>query len=192
MHTYIRLFLNLLLPLSLLFVIASIGYFTLDYDFSKAFRLGVLTGVLIGIGTSLVIAFVLLILRNLKKISNTEFEPHTKTQTVPVDKVVEENKRSKQEKGIYEEIKCMVLMENELTFEVLINALKSEYKFAVTQYDPQKKSISIETKEGIIQTTITSLTKHTSQIILLTQNNTNQVKKLLSQIKEKEHSFLQY
>ena len=83
-------------------------------------------------------------------------------------------------------------MDKELTFDVILNALKNENECTLTQSDPKKGTMTIQTKKGIIQTTITSLTQHTSQIILQTVDNAKQVKNLISHIKEKEHSFLQY
>jgi len=194
MHAYIRLFFTLFLPLSLLFTVASIGYFTFNYDFSKAIQLGVLAGVLIGLAVSFVLAFVLLILRKVQKVESTQSDHHTETQTAPIQEVAKEHKNSKnnQAKGVSKEVKCMLLMDRELTFEVLLNTLKDQDMCTVSASDPKKGTLTIQTKEGMIQTTITSLTKHTSQIILLTQNNAKHVKTLISLIKEKEHAFLQY
>lgn len=200
MRPYIQLFLTLFLPLSILFTVASIGYFTFSYDFSKAIKLGILSGIVIAIGISFIMAFVLLILRKTQKNgtvqnkeeteseTNVEREPIARTETVKAPG----NPKQTQDRGIKKEIKCMLLMDRALTFQVLLNTLKDQNACTITENDPEKGTISIQTKEGMIQTTITSLTKHTSQLMLVTQNNAKQVKKLISQIKEKEHSFLQY
>ena len=200
MRPYIQLFITLLLPLSILCTVASIGYFAFSYDFSKAIKLGVLSGVLIGIGLSLIMAFALLMLRKIQKnetiqneegaesTTNAEREPIARTETVKASG----NPKQTQNKSIGKEIKCMLLMDRALTFQVLLNAVKDQNTCNITASDAKKGTISIQTKEGMIQTTITSLTQHTSQLMLVTQNNAKQVKKLISQIKEKEHSFLQY
>ena len=198
MRTYIRLFLNLLLPLTLLFTLASIGYFTFDYSFSKAFNLGILSGVVIGISISLVMAFLLLMFRKIpkrvkvQKDEKTEAPVHAETEATPIHKVAKTKKNPKEENSFSKEIKCMLLMDKELTFDVILNALKNEKECTLSESDPQKGTMTIQTKEGIIQTTITSLTQHTSQIILQTIDNAEQIKNLISQLKEKEHSFLQY
>lgn len=200
MRTYIRLFMTLLLPLSILFTVASMIYFTFNYDFSKAIKLGVLSGVLIAISTSLVIALMLLLLRKMQSNESVQDnEPmksadHSEAVPIPIHKVVQDHKqtREKPTRGVSNEIKCMLLMDRELTFEVILSAIKKENDCALSASDPKKGTMTIQTQEGIIQTTITSLTQHTSQIILLTQNNARQVKKLISHIKEKELSFLQY
>ncbi len=192
MQTYIRLFLNLLLPLTLLFTVASVGYFTFDYSFSKAFKLGILSGVFIGIGMSLIMALALLILRKVQKNENIESPAHVETEAAPIDKVDKTKKNPKQENPFSEEIKCMLLMDRELTFDVIRNALKNENGCTLSQSDPKKGTMTIQTKKGIIQTTITSLTQHTSQVILQTVDNAKQIKNLISHIKEKEHSFLEY
>lgn len=189
MHTYIRLFFNLLVPLSLLFVVASIGYFTFNYDFSKAIKLGVLSGVLIGIAVSFVMAFALLKLRKVEKVENSELDDNNKIEEVSKG---HSQPQDKQSKDISKEIKCMLLMESALAFEVLLNTLENQKICTVSDSDPQKGTLTIETNEGIVQTTITPLTEHTSQLIFLTQNNAKYIKQLISVIKEKERSFLQY
>lgn len=188
MQTYIRMFFTLLLPISLICVIVSIGYFTLNYDLSKAIKLGVLSGVLIGMAISLVMAFSLPMLRKVPKSEHTEIE------TEAMQNVRKDNKNTKhhQKKDISKEIKCMLLMNRVLAFEVLLNVLKDQNLDNVSASDPQKKTVTIQIKENSIQATITSLTEHTSQIILRTQNNAKQIEKLISLIKEKEHAFLQY
>ena len=83
-------------------------------------------------------------------------------------------------------------MDKELTFDVIVSALKNEKECTLSKSDPKKGTMTIQTKDGIIHTTITSLTQHTSQIILQTVDNSKQIKNLISHLKEKEHSFLQY
>lgn len=204
MRTYIRLFINLLLPLTLLFTVASVGYFTFEYSFSKAFKLGILSGVVIGISISLIMAFLLLMFRKMPKSAKvqksvevqkeekTEAPVHVETKAIPIHKVDKTKRNSKQENGFSKEIKCMLLMDKELTFDVIVNAFNNENGCTLSKSDPQKGTMTIQTKNGIIQTTVTSLTQHTSQIILQTVDNTKQIKNLISHIKEKEHSFLQY
>lgn len=188
MRTYIRLFINLLLPLTLLFTAVSIGYFTFEYSLSKAVNLGILSGVIIGIGISLIMAFLLLVFRKIpthEKVQNAEAPVHVETETAPNHKVSETKKNPKQGNSLSKEIKCMLLMDKELTFDVIVSALKNQKECTLSQSDPKKGTMSIQTKNGIIQTTITSLTQHTSQIILQTVDNTKQIKDLISHLKEK-------
>ncbi len=198
MRTYIRLFINLLLPLTLLFTAASVGYFTFDYSLSKAFNLGILSGVVIGISISLVMAFLLLMFRKIPKREKVQKEEkidapiHVETEAAPIRKVTKAKRHPKQENSLSKEIKCMLLMDKELTFDVILNALKNQKECTLSKSDPKKGTMTIQTKDGIIQTTITALTQHTSQIILQTEDNAKQIKNLISQLKEKEHSFLQY
>jgi len=198
MRTYIRLFINLLLPLTLLFTAVSIGYFTFEYSLSKAFNLGILSGVIIGIGISLIMAFLLLVFRKIpthekvQNIEKAETADPVETEAVSNHKVAKAKKNPKQENSLSKEIKCMLLMDKELTFDVIVSALKNQKECTLSQSDPKKGTMTIQTKNGIIQTTITSLTQHTSQILLQTVDNAKQIKDLISHLKEKEHSFLQY
>ena len=190
MQIYIRLFLNLLMPLTVLISVISIGYFTFDYSFSKAMKLGILSGVLLGIGISLVMAFLLLILRKVQREEHSEIAYIEEEVTVATANKTQTN--AKVQTDLSKELKCMLLMDRELTFNVILNALKKNKDFVLSFSDPKKGTLHIETKEGMIQTSITSLTKHTSQIILHAQNNVKPIRNLISQLKEKETSFLQY
>lgn len=194
MRTFIHLFLNLLIPLSILFIIIAIGYFTYQYDFSKALQLGILTGVLFGIGASLIAAPILLISGKVKKQEDTDLEEYAEPELTSENKAVKETKAPQQKQilGVGKEIKCMLIMDRELAFNVILNTPEDQKGCSVSQSDPEKGIINIQTKAGIIQTTITSLTKHTSQVIIHAVNNTKQAQELVTLLKKKELSFLDY
>ncbi|MEA2046892.1 MAG: hypothetical protein U9O64_00435 [Campylobacterota bacterium] len=203
MATFIRLFFTLLFPLSILSIILSMLYFMMDYDASKAMKLGVLSGILMSIPLSFVLATALLILRKVSPNQQTDIEQskeqskekikeETKVQTKEVETKVSEPAPIDTIKGITQESTCMLLMDRELAFEILMNFLKKIKHSTISLNDPQRGIITIQNKEGIIQTNITALTKHTSEIILRTQNNATHAEKLIHALKEKEHSLLQY
>jgi len=54
MRVYLQLFFGLLIPLSALFIVISILYFKVEYDFTKAIRLGVLTGIMLSLAVSFI------------------------------------------------------------------------------------------------------------------------------------------
>lgn len=202
MRTFIHLFLNLLIPLSILFIIASIGYFTYVYDFSKALKLGLLTGVIFGIGASLIISPVLLITGKVKNQDETDPEEYAEPELEPESaQKVKKETTTPQEKqvigkkqviGIGKEIKCMLIMDKELAYNLILNTPKNEMGCTVSQSDPEKGTISIQTNAGSIQATITSLTKHTSQVIVHAANNLKQAQTLVTLLKKKEYDFLDY
>ncbi|MDQ7047077.1 MAG: hypothetical protein Q9M39_05465 [Sulfurovum sp.] len=183
MQIYIRLVFNLLIPLILLFTVLSIGYFTFDYNFSKAFQLGILSGVLIGVSMSLPLALIRLISNVIRTPKTYEDEE----VIVPLETLV-----ITKENNLPEEIKCMLLMDRELAFDVTLNTLKNNSTCTLVKSDPKKGTMRIQTTEGIIEISITSLTRHTSRIILQAIDNVTHVKHLISKVKEKEHAFLQY
>lgn len=194
MRIFIHLFLNLLIPLSILFIIASIGYFTYAYDFSKALKLGILTGVVLGVVSSLIMAPILLISGRVQNKENIDLEEYEEPEHASELKVKKETKapQQKQAKGIGKEIKCMLIMDKELAFNVILNTPKNEMGCSIDQSDREKGIIRIQTKAGVIRATITSLTKHTSQIIIHAVNNTKQVQTLVTLLKKKEYAFLDY
>ena len=194
MRTFIHLFLNLLIPFSILFIVLSIGYFTYEYDFSKALKLGILTGVLFGIGTSLIMSPIFLISGKVKKQEAPDLEEYAQTERASEHTVQKETKAPKQKQvmGAGKEIKCMLIMDKELAFNVILNTPEDQMGCSISQSDREKGSISIQTKAGIIQTSITSLTKHTSQVIIHAMNNAKQAQTLVTHLKKKEYAFLDY
>ena len=185
MRTFLRLFLNLLMPISMIIAIGSVAYFSVDYSFTKAMKLGVLSGVLLGLGISFIAALFLLITRRggkpVQEPVKVHKETNRKTKEVPV--------------GTQNSIehKLMLLMDKKLAFEVALHAVTDQNIGEITTKETKESSIIIlHTQEETIQITITDLTRHTSQVILRTKRNSKYNQNIISYIKEKEHSFLQY
>lgn len=200
MTAFIRLFFNLLFPLSILSIILSMLYFMMDYDASRAMKLGVLSGILLSIPLSFLLATALLILRKVSPEQGKQGEQGEQVAQTKVQTQVQAKEESKVSepvpieniKGVTQESKCMLLMDRELAFDILMNFLKKIKHSTIAVNDPKRGIITIQNKKGIIQTNITALSKHTSEIILRTQNNIIDVEKLIHALKDKEHSLLQY
>ena len=211
MRAYIHLFFGLLIPLSALFVIASIGYFTIDYDFTKAIRLGVVTGIM----TSLAVSFVTSIFLQIKRlIQNRTLSPKkakmkaniksdtkkikkarirkTKKDNLQTEEEAETESTPENETGKSISQKVMLLMDQELAFEVTLNAITYHTLGKVNTNDSSKGVILIKNKKESLKIIITALTKHTANVEIETQGNSKSIQKIISYLKEKEHSFLQY
>ncbi len=178
MRVYLNLFLSIVLPVSVLFTVASTVYFSIHYDLDKALKLATLTGVLLGTGFSVVMAGILLIMRKArtKHIQITQPESHILHESTngPIDK------------------KLMILMDRELAFEVAIHSIIDQNIGEVTKGSKRKGTISIHTPEQMINLAITSLTKHTAQIEVKADAYNMSVQQIINYIKLKESSFLQY
>ncbi|MBT8343247.1 MAG: hypothetical protein KJO45_00880 [Sulfurovum sp.] len=191
MRTYLRLFFNLLMPISMIITIVAIAYFSVSYDFTKAMKLGVLSGVLLGFGFSLVAALFLLVTRSVKKpvqgsLSIHE-EPKNNNRNIPIKETPVVNMQNAIEQ------KLMLLMDKKLAFEVALYAIIDQNIGEIKTHETKDDSIiSVHTQDGKIQISSTPLTRHTSQVILKTERNSPYLNKIISYIKEKEHSFLQY
>ncbi len=186
MRTYLRLFFRLLMPISMIITIGAIAYFSVNYDFTKAMKLGVLSGVLLGFGISLVAALFLLVTRSEKKpvqeSVNIHKEPQSNSKEIPV--VNTQNTI---------EQKLMLLMDTKLAFDVALYAITDQNIGEIKTHETKEHSIiSVQTKEESIHIDITPLTRHTAQVILTPERNSKYTQKIISYIKEKEHSFLQY
>jgi hypothetical protein len=178
MRHYLNLLLSIVLPISVLFVIAATFYFSLSYDLGKALKLGTIAGVLTGVGFSTIMAAILLILRKVrtKHIEITHPESH----------IIHEPSNGAIDK------KLMLLMDKELAFEVAIHSIIDQNIGKVTKGSKRQGTISIHTPEQIIHIAISSLTRHTSKIELKAAAYNNKVEQIINYIKLKENSFLQY
>lgn len=221
-----NVFLTLLVPISLLFSIVSIVYFKLDYSFSEAIKIGLLSGILSATALSSVLALAIIIMRSFRKTeehhsafevdleemehdilhtheeevppvaTNHTHETYTQENIKPAKLDLEkpptksvENTPQKQEPINH---KVMLLMDTELAFEVTTYAIKDQNIGKIISTDVPNGFIALRTDEENIQIHIHPLTKHTSQILIETIKGSKDTEKIISYLKEKEHSFLQY
>jgi len=173
MRAYFQLFFNLLVPLGGLFIFISVIYFKSEYNFTQALRLGVLSGFFIAIVASFFTALFLLILRRVQK-----------SQKDVLKKRKFDIKTIKQ--------KIMLLMDRELAFEIALYAISEQNIGTLTKSVAGGDHITVKNNDEIIQLTFSSLTRHTSQVVIVSEINSNATKKMINYMKEKEHSFLQY
>ena len=178
MKPFINLFLAIGFPVSALFVVAATIYFSINYDLSKAIKLGMLAGFLTGVGFSIVITGVLLLMRRIRSTNVEESQYQSNLDDDVRDEAVEE--------------KLMLLMDKELAFEVAIHSIIDQDIGDVSRGDKRKGTMSIRTPEQMIKIAISSLTKHTSQLEVKAETYNKEVEKIINYLKVKENSFLQY
>jgi mannitol-specific phosphotransferase system IIBC component len=209
MRAYFQLFFGLLVPLSGLFIITSVIYFNTGYNFTKALRLGVLSGFFIAIAVSLFTALFLLIMRRGKKPQKSILKRHKKVHskttqdikekalTVDTDNNVSTTIKTPPRPVISSDVKTieqkmMLLMDRELAFEIALYAISDQNIGTLTESVTGEGHITVKNDNEVLQLTISSLTRHTSQVVIVSEINSNAAKKIISYMKEKEHSFLQY
>ena len=206
MRAYIHLFFGLLIPLSALFVVISILYFKIEYDFTKALRLGVLTGIMLSLAVSIAISVFLQTKRLIQsrtlsprkakmkaKIKSDKQKIKKRKKGTKLTKDEEETdpaSQNKTDKSISQ--KVMLLMDEELAFEVTFNALTHHALGTIRPSETTKGVIHVKSNKEAIKIIVTATTKHTSQVEIHTDKNTKSTGKIISYLKEKEHSFLQY
>jgi hypothetical protein len=178
MRAFINLFLSIVLPISALFIVVAIGYFSMTYDLGKAMKLGTLAGVLSGTGFSIVMAGLLLFMRKVR----TTHSPKTEAEY----DIVQESTNGPVDQ------KFILLMDRELAFEVVIHSIIDQDIGDVSQGDKRKGTIRISTPEQIIDIAVSSLTKHSSQVEVKADTYNTSIEQIIHYLKNKEHSFLQY
>jgi len=204
MRAYINIFLTLVMPLSIVFAAIAIVYFSMSFDFSKSIKLGILAGVLSSVAFSFIMAFIILIARAIRQ--------YRFTKQIKTEKYKKMDSPIKQDPTIYEKTESkkritpvkpsnspasvvetfMLLMDKEIAYEVSLNAIKDENIADILQKDEKEKSIHIQTKDEEINIKISSLTKHTAQVLISSTINKDNIRKIIAILKEKEHSFMQY
>jgi len=205
MRAYLHLFFGLLIPLSALFVVISILYFKVDYDFTKSLRLGVLTGIMLSLAVSFVTSIFLQIKRLILGRTLSPKKAKIKAKIKSDKKKIRKTKKSTQSTDEEEtdltsqnetdtsiSQKVMLLMDEELAYEVVLNAITYHTLGKIKPSETTKGIINVKSKKEALKIIVTAQTKHTSQVEIATDKNTKSIQKLVSYLKEKEHSFLQY
>jgi len=210
MRAYFQLFFGLLVPLSGLFMATAFTYFNTGYTFTKALRLGVLSGFFIAIAVSLFTALFILIMRRGKKpeksILTRRKRSKTKapktadsipdainiptTDTSSTETLADEQNIAVDDKSI--EQKMMLLMDKDIAFEVALHAISEQHIGILTKSINEEDNITIKNDDEVLHLTISTLTRHTSQVSIKSEINSVAAKKIIRYMKDKEHSFLQY
>jgi len=193
------------MPLSILFAAVAIIYFAMSFDFSKAVKLGILAGVLSSVAFSLIMALILLITRFIRRLMFTKrikSEPHRKMKMpIKQDPTIYEKKHQSirnnntsnpadNPASVVETF--MLLMDRELAYEVSLTAISDQKMADVMKENEKEKSIQLRTDDEEINIKISSLTKHTAQVLISSTIDKENIRKIITILKEKEHSFMQY
>ena len=207
MRSYFNLFFTLVMPISILFTAVATVYFSMNFDFTKAIKLGILAGVMIGVAFSLVVALVILIVRVIRtyKIRAKVVSPAAKTMNSPItlDPTIYEKKHQSTQANLSNkpipepnsdsiEEKFMLLMDKELAYEVSLNSINHQNIGDIIHQNKEKGSILLRSKNEEIKINISSLTKHTAQVLISSTIDNSNMKNIIAMLKEKEHSFMQY
>jgi uncharacterized membrane protein len=188
MRPFLHIFSVLLIPVSLIIAVLLTLFFTFEYSFTQAMSLGVLYGIFSGVFVTIILSFAFILFKESKeRIQNKrKMKQNEKDMQENADLIHNENIN----KGI--DHKLMLLMNKELTFELILTMIKKQVSHSITTHNVNKGSIDIKIHGETISVAITPLTKHTSQIVINSMRSSKAIQDILSFLKEKEHSFLQY
>lgn len=178
MKAFFNLFLSLGIPISALFIVMATGYFMMDYDLSKALKLGTLSGFLSAIVFSLFIAAVLLLIRKARSAHNAKSNPEStiihESENGPFDKTF------------------ILLMDKVIALEVLVHSVIDQKLGNIKHGDKDERTITVHTPEDTIDISVMQLTDHTSKVKIKADKYSPGVQKIINYTKMKERSFLQY
>lgn len=194
MKSYINIFLTFLMPLSILFTAIAVVYYTLDFPFSKAIKLGIVTGILSSTVFSLLLAPIILLSRKIQsnkpKVQN---KPTLNAETIP--KIFKEHQKSFDTNIIKPqamEKKFMLLMDKELAYEVSLHSMQSQDIGEIIYQNKDKGLILLKDDLKELKIDITTLTKHTAEILVSSTLDHKLITDIMTHIKNKELLFLKY
>jgi len=178
MRAFFNLFLSLGMPVTVLFVSAATGYFMMDYDLSKALKLGTLSGFIAAVVFSLFMAAVLLLMRKARSARAAKSNPESsiihEPGNGPLDKTF------------------ILLMEKAIALEVLVHSVIDQKLGNIKHGDKGEQTITVHTPDHAIDISVIQLTDHTSEVKIKANTYSPSVKKIINYTKMKELSFLQY
>ena len=178
MRAFFNLFLSLGVPISALFISIAIGYFMMDYDLSKALKLGTLSGFIVAVVFSFLMAAVLLLMRKARSARTEKSKP-------------ESTITHKHENGMLDKT-FILLMDRVIALEVLVHSVIDQKLGNIKHGDKDKRTITVYAPEHTIDISITQLTDHTSEVKIKANTYSPSVKKIINYTKMKESSFLNY
>jgi len=194
MKSYLNIFLTLVMPLSILFTAISVVYYSMEFAFSKAIKLGIVTGVLSSGLFAFVLAAVILLVRKIQ--SNKPKVPSiTSFNENKIPKIFKEHKENfdtTMVKTPSKEQKFILLMDRELAYEVSLQSMQDQNVGEIIYQNKDKGLILLKDDLKELKIHITTLTKHTAEIIITSTLDHHFIKDVMSLIKTKERLFLHY
>jgi len=188
MKHFLNLFLSLILPVTVLFIAFSAVYFMFSYEISGALKLGTITGFILGISFSFIMSIVLFSMRKVqKKINsnsvNSKFIKESTIERKTAKKI--ERKREIEKTFIF-------LMDKELTFNILIQSIINQNLGDIEKRNIKKGILAIYNQDDEISIEVSRLTKHTSEVSMISSSENHTMKEIINYAKNREYSLLNY
>ena len=133
---------------------------------------------------------------HIKKSETMTSDVQSNTSLVPTNPTIYEKKSQTMQnftgKNINKET-IMLLMDKKMVYEVSLNAIRNGNLGNIVHQNKETGSILLHNNDEEIIIDISSLTRHTSEVSIssILTNNSN-IQNIISVLKDKEHSFIQY
>jgi len=178
MRAFFNLFLSLGVPVSALFITVATGYFMMDYDLSKALKLGTLSGFITAVVFSFLMAAVLLFMRKARAARIAKNDPENTITHKPENGTLDKT--------------FILLMDRVLALEVLVHSVIDQKLGNIKHGDKDNRAITVYAPEHAIDISVIQLTDQTSEVRIKANKYSPSVKKIINYTKMKEFSFLNY
>jgi len=182
------------MPLSVLFTAVSVVYYSMEFVFSKAIKLGIVTGVLSSTLLAFFLAAAILLLRKTQV-----YKPKVRTKTSfnanNIPKILTIPQKDFDTNIVHPrniEKKFILLMEKELAYEVSLQSMQHQNVGEIIYQNKDKGLILLKDDRKELKINVSTLTKHTAEIIITSTLNHHFIKQVVALIKNKEHDFLTY
>jgi len=190
MKNFIRTYTYTLVPTAILIIIGFIIFYSTQFSLNKSISLGTLHGFMAAIILNIIPAFVML---DKLKYKSTKSTKSTKTQTLQNRQDLSKKVELKtNEKDTSTNHSLYLLLDFEKSFDLSIDSILRQSLGTILKHDKHRGFISVRAAYQTIDFELKPLTRHTAKVDIKAQKDNETLHSILSYIKNKERSFLNY
>ena len=193
MNDFFRAYNYTLIYTSGITILSFIGFYATKLPITQASSIGILYGFLLGATINIIPAiFIFFKLKKPKQIDNKEEVIQKSTSSQKADNLYQESPDANKTESISTLKEIYFLANPELTYDILIDIINKLSFGNIINENQTKLLFSLKTEHQIIDFEIRPLTRHTTKINIKLQKSNDSSNNLISYIKQREYSLLNY
>jgi len=188
MKNFIKAYTYTLVPSAIVIILGFILFYTTQFSLNKSISLGTLHGFVATIILNIIPTFIMLdkIKKNLKTQSLKNNNSIQQRQSLEKTEIMQDRKDTHLNYSLY------LLLDFEKAFDLSINSIIKQSLGTVLKHDKNRGFVSVRASHQTIDFEVKPLTRHTAKLDIKAQQNNKTLQEILTYIKTKEASFLQY
>jgi len=189
MKNFIRAYTYTLVPTAIVVILGFVLFYLTQFSLSKSASLGTLHGFVVTLVLNIIPAFILIDKnkKNIKTKTKTRNNDIIKKQKNLQKTDIRQNKKEPNTKySLY------LLLDSQKAFDLSINAIIKQSLGTILNHDKHRGFLSVRAAYQTIDFEVKPLTRHTAKVDIKAQKDNETLHSILSYIKNKELSFLNY